>query len=83
MKRYAMPLIIVVGMLIMLASLITLAKSTQNSASFESMHVWLVLLNVAAFVALLAVFLFNLVRLIIQYRQNVVGSRLTARLQGR
>src|SRR5579864_5508657 len=71
MKRYAMPLVIVAGMLVMLASLITLAKSTQNSASFESLHVWLVLL---------AVFLFNLVRLIIQYRQNVVGSRLTARL---
>ena len=80
MKRYAMPLVIAAGMLVMLASLITLAKSTSNSATFESMHLWLVLLNVATAVVLAAVIGFNLVRLIIQYRRNVTGSRLTARL---
>ncbi len=80
MKRYAMPLVIAAGMLVMLASLITLAKSTSNSATFESMHLWLVLLNVATAVVLAAVIGFNLVRLIVQYRRNVTGSRLTARL---
>ncbi len=80
MKRYAMPLLITVGLLIMLASLLTLAQSTSNSASFESMHVWLVLLNVAAAVVLFLVIGFNLTRLIIQHRRNVPGSRLTLRL---
>ena len=59
MKRYAMPLLMAIGMLIMLGSLITLAKSTSNSASFESLHVWLVLLNAAAAVALFGVISFN------------------------
>ncbi|MFI4921904.1 MAG: two-component sensor histidine kinase, partial [Gammaproteobacteria bacterium] len=80
MKRYAMPLLMAIGMLIMLGSLITLAKSTSNSASFESLHVWLVLLNAVAAVALFGVIGFNLVRLFIQYRRNEVGSRLTWRL---
>jgi len=80
MKRYAMPLLIAVGMLIMLGSLLTLAKSTSNAASFESLHVWLVLLNAVAAVVLFGVIGFNLIRLFIQYRRNVVGSRLTWRL---
>jgi len=80
MKRYAMPLLVGCGMLVMLASLITLAKSTSNSAAFESMHLWLVLLNVVAVVLLLGVLGYNLAHLVIQHRRNVAGSRLTWRL---
>ena len=80
MKRYAMPIMIAAGMCIMLLSLILLAKSTSNSASFESIHVWLVLLNVIAAVVLLVVIGFNLARLVLQARRNVTGSRLTLRL---
>ena len=80
MKRYAMPLLIAAGMLIMLGSLLTLAKSTSNSANFESLHVWLVLLNAVAAGVLFCVIGYNLVRLFIQYQRNVVGSRLTWRL---
>jgi nitrogen fixation/metabolism regulation signal transduction histidine kinase len=75
-----MLILVMVGMLVMLASLITLAKSTSNSASFESMHLWLVYLNMAAAVLLFLVIAFNLTRLILQYRRNVAGSRLTLRL---
>ncbi|HEX4301087.1 MAG TPA: ATP-binding protein [Gammaproteobacteria bacterium] len=82
MKRYGMLLLFGVGMIIMLASLITLGKSTSNSESFESVHVWLVFLNAGAAVALLAVIGFNLTRLLLQRRRNVVGSRLTLRLVG-
>ena len=80
MKRYGMLFLFGVGIIIMLASLITLARSTSNSASFESMHVWLVFLNAAAAVALLVVIGFNLTRLLLQRSRNVVGSRLTLRL---
>ena len=82
MKRYAMLFLIGVGMIIMLASLITLGKSTSNSADFESMHVWLVLLNASAALVLFIVIGFNLTRLLLQRRRNVVGSRLTLRLVG-
>jgi len=82
MKRYGMLLLLGVGMIIMLASLITLGKSTSNSANFESMHVWLVLLNAGAAVALFIVIGFNLTRLVLQRRRNVIGSRLTLRLVG-
>ena len=75
-----MLILVGVGMIVMLASLITLAKSTSNSASFESMHLWLVLLNVVAAVVLFGVIGFNLTRLILQHRRNVAGSRLTLRL---
>jgi nitrogen fixation/metabolism regulation signal transduction histidine kinase len=80
MKRYGMLFLLGVGMIIMLASLITLGKSTSNSASFESMHVWLVFLNAGAAVALLVVIGFNLTRLLLQRSRNVAGSRLTLRL---
>ena len=80
MKRYAMPLLIAAGMLIMLGSLLTLAKSTSNSANFESLHVWLVLLNAVAAGVLFCVIGYNLIRLFIQYQRNAVGSRLTWRL---
>ncbi|HEX5339515.1 MAG TPA: ATP-binding protein [Gammaproteobacteria bacterium] len=75
-----MPLIIGIGILVMLMSLILLSKSTQNSADFENMHLWLLLLNVIAALVLLVVIGYNLYRLIRQYRHNVTGSRLTSRL---
>ena len=82
MRRYGMVFLIGFGMIVMLASLITLAKSTSNSASFESMHVWLVLLNAGAAVALFIIIGYNLTRLLVQRARNVPGSRLTLRLVG-
>ncbi|HET7922873.1 MAG TPA: ATP-binding protein [Gammaproteobacteria bacterium] len=80
MKRYFVPLVIAAGILVMLLSLVLLSRSTQNSASFESLHLWLLLLNVVAALVLLVVIAWNLYRLIRQYRRNVTGSRLTTRL---
>lgn len=80
MKRYLMPLVIVAGVIVMLASLIFLSKSTQNSQIFDQLHVPLLLVNAVAVIVLLVVIGFNLVRLILQHRRNVTGSRLTTRL---
>ncbi|MGH8283542.1 MAG: ATP-binding protein [Gammaproteobacteria bacterium] len=80
MKRYAMPLVIAAGLVVMLLSLSLLSKSTSNSIAFEHLHGGLLLLNVIAVVVLLVVIGFNLLRLILQYRRNVTGSRLTTRL---
>jgi nitrogen fixation/metabolism regulation signal transduction histidine kinase len=82
MKRFGMLFLVGVGVIIMLASLITLGKSTSNSADFESMHLWLVLLNAGAAIVLLVVIGFNLTRLLVQRSRNVAGSRLTLRLVG-
>ncbi|MGH8402261.1 MAG: HAMP domain-containing protein, partial [Gammaproteobacteria bacterium] len=80
MKRFVMPLVIAAGLVVMLLSLTLLSKSTANSAAFEQLHGGLLLLNGIAVVVLLIVIGFNLVRLILQYRRNVTGSRLTTRL---
>jgi nitrogen fixation/metabolism regulation signal transduction histidine kinase len=82
MKRYGMLFLIGFGLIVMLGSLITLARSTSNSASFESMHVWLVFLNAGAALALFIIIGYNLTRLIMQRQRNVAGSRLTLRLVG-
>jgi nitrogen fixation/metabolism regulation signal transduction histidine kinase len=80
MKRYLMPSVIAAGMFVMLFSLILLSKSTQNSMDFDRLHGGLLLLNAIAVGVLLVIIGFNLVRLILQYRRNVTGSRLTTRL---
>lgn len=80
MRRYVMPLVIVAGMLVMLVSLIFLSKSTQNSLDFDRLHVGLLLVNAIAVIVLVVVIGWNLVRLVLQYRRNVTGSRLTTRL---
>ncbi len=80
MKRYLMPLVIAAGMVVMLFSLILLSKSTQNSLDFDRLHDGLLILNAIAVGVLLVIIGFNLVRLVLQYRRNVTGSRLTTRL---
>ena len=80
MKRYLMPSVIAAGMIVMLVSLILLSKSTQNSMDFDRLHGGLLLLNAIAVGILLIIIGFNLVRLVLQYRRNVIGSRLTTRL---
>ena len=80
MKRYAVPLVIAAGMIVMLVSLLLLSKSTANSADFEHMHDGLLLVNAVAVLVLVIVIGWNLARLVLQYRRNVTGSRLTTRL---
>ncbi|MBU6421562.1 MAG: HAMP domain-containing protein [Gammaproteobacteria bacterium] len=80
MRRYAVPLVIAAGMIVMLVSLLLLSKSTANSAAFEHMHAGLLLVNAVAVLVLVIVIGWNLTRLVLQYRRNVTGSRLTTRL---
>ncbi|HKS93961.1 MAG TPA: two-component sensor histidine kinase, partial [Gammaproteobacteria bacterium] len=80
MRRYVVPLVIAAGMIVMLVSLLLLSKSTANSADFEQMHDGLLVVNAVAVLVLVAVIGWNLARLVLQYRRNVTGSRLTTRL---
>ncbi|HET7370322.1 MAG TPA: ATP-binding protein [Gammaproteobacteria bacterium] len=67
---------------LLLAGLYLLARTSQNSAAFDRLHVWLLLFNAAAALVLLVLIAAHLVKLVIQYRRHAPGSRLTARLVG-
>lgn len=80
MKRRTSRTLLAIVAAMLLAGLYLLARSTQNSATFDRLHVWLLLFNAAAAVVLLVLIVTHLVRLILQYRRRTPGSRLTARL---
>jgi nitrogen fixation/metabolism regulation signal transduction histidine kinase len=69
-----------IGLILLLGSLWLLSTTTENSAAFDRLHVWLLLLNVIGAVVLLALITYNLANLVRQYRRGAPGSRLTARL---
>ena len=59
-----------------------LAKSVQNSAEFERLQRWILLLNICAVLVLTVLVVRKLWRLVRDYRAHVPGSRLTARTVG-
>ncbi|HET7757479.1 MAG TPA: ATP-binding protein [Steroidobacteraceae bacterium] len=65
-----------------LGAFLLLAKSVQNSAEFERLQRWILLLNVCAVLVLTVLVLRKLWRLVRDYRAHVPGSRLTARTVG-
>jgi PAS domain S-box-containing protein len=69
-----------IGLALILGSLWLLSTTTENSAEFDRLHVWLLLLNVVGAVVLLGLIAYNLTNLVRQYRRGAPGSRLTARL---
>lgn len=65
---------------LLLGSLYLMSNVTQSSEQFSRLYLPLLALNSAALVALSALIVVNLVRLVRQYRQGVIGSRLTLRM---
>ena len=81
LKRLAsgpLPAVTLVGLL--LVSLFMMSESTQNSAQFGRLYVWLLGLNIAGLIVLVGLILANLYRLSRQVRQQTAGARLTLRL---
>jgi nitrogen fixation/metabolism regulation signal transduction histidine kinase len=72
------PLTVLSGLL--LASLILMSAATQHSELLGRVYSVLLLVNVLGIVLLLALILYNFLRLIDQYRARQPGSRLTMRL---
>jgi len=72
------PLAVLSGLL--LASLVLMSAATQHSELLGRLYSVLLLVNVLGIVLLLALILFNFLRLIDQYRARRPGSRLTMRL---
>jgi nitrogen fixation/metabolism regulation signal transduction histidine kinase len=65
---------------LLLAALLMMSAATQNSTLFERVYSLLLLFNIVGIVLLLALILFNVFKLIEQYRARVPGTRLTMRL---
>jgi nitrogen fixation/metabolism regulation signal transduction histidine kinase len=61
------------------SALLLLAKSAQNSSEFGRLQLWILLLNVVGVVGLTALLARKIWQLVLDYRNHVPGSRLTAR----
>ena len=78
--KNALPVVALVILLMVL--LYSISDATSNSASFGKYYGWLMLLNAIGLVSLLAMIIYNVYKLIVQYRLKTIGSHLTARIIG-
>ena len=69
-------------LLLLMVSLYTISDATSNSATFGKYYTWLVFFNAVGLVVLLGLIVFNVYKLIVQYRLKTIGSHLTARMIG-
>jgi len=68
--------------ILLLVSLYTIGDATSHSATFGKYYNWLLFFNAIGLVALLLLIIYNVYKLIVQYRLKAIGSRLTARMIG-
>jgi nitrogen fixation/metabolism regulation signal transduction histidine kinase len=65
---------------LLLISLYLMGEATRNSEEFGRLYIVLLAINIFGLVTLVTLIAANLVRLVRQHRQRVVGARLTVRL---
>lgn len=67
---------------LLLISLYTISDATSNSATFGKYYNWLIFFNAIGVVLLMGLIVFNVYKLVVQYRLKTIGSHLTARMIG-
>ena len=82
LKRAAITTVGAIGVGLALFALFLLSWTPQNSDDYESLHIGILLVNAAGVVVLFALTVGNLARLLRDYRNDVPGSRLKARVVG-
>ncbi len=82
LKRAFSGLLAASGVLLSLVALFLLSVTAQNSAQFDRLHNVLIGVNIAGAVVLFVLLIGNLIRLLREYRENVPGARLKARMVG-
>ena len=82
LRRAAVTFVGVVGVGLALVALFLLSWTPQNSEDYESLHITILLINVAGVLVLFALTVGNLARLLRDYRNHVPGSKLKARVLG-
>ncbi len=76
-------LILLIGVslfIFMLTSLVMMSQALQNSALFNRYYSVLLVLNASGLLSLIVLIFLNLKRLIRQFRNKIVGSRMTVRM---
>ena len=79
-KRAFIGLLAAAGVLLSLVAMFLLSVTAQNSADFDRLHNVLIVVNVAGAILLFVLLVGNLIRLLRDYRENVPGARLKARM---
>ena len=80
LKRAASAAVIGVGGLLWLSARLIMAQTAQNSEQFSRLHPWILMINVAGLVVLVALLATKLTQLVRDWRGHVIGSRLKARM---
>jgi nitrogen fixation/metabolism regulation signal transduction histidine kinase len=79
-KRAAIMLLALAGVVLALVALFLLSRTAQNSDDFGRLHIFILSVNVVGVLVLLVLMIGNLARLLREYRANVPGSRLKTRI---
>jgi nitrogen fixation/metabolism regulation signal transduction histidine kinase len=80
LKRAATAAVMGVGGLLWLSAILFMAQTAQNSEQFSRLHPWILAINVAGLVVLVALLATKLAQLVRDWRGHVIGSRLKARM---
>ncbi|MGH8129710.1 MAG: sensor histidine kinase [Steroidobacteraceae bacterium] len=81
-KRIVYGIVAALGVGSALAALFMLGQTSQDTETFERLHVSMLLINVAGVLVLFGLMVGNLSRLLRDYRNQVPGSKLKARMVG-
>ncbi len=73
---------IIALLILLLVSLYSISDATSNSASFGKYYTVLVFFNAIGLILLLGLIVYNVYKLVVQYRLKAIGSRLTTRMIG-
>ncbi len=77
-RRRALPVLLLLASLLVVLHL--MSSAVQNSATLSRLFIPLLMFSVAGLVVLVVLIVFNLVRLVGQFRRREPGSRLTGRM---
>jgi nitrogen fixation/metabolism regulation signal transduction histidine kinase len=81
-KRIIYATLGIAGVGLAVVALFLLGQSAQNSEEFDRLYPYILLTNIAGVLALLALTIGNLAKLLSDYRKHVPGSKLKARMVG-
>ncbi|MDH3746842.1 MAG: ATP-binding protein [Gammaproteobacteria bacterium] len=81
-KRAIITLIAMTGIGLALVALFLLSRTAQNSEDFGRLHIVILSINAVGVLVLFALLVGNLARLLREYRTNVPGAKLKARIVG-
>ena len=79
-RRVVVTMAGVIGVSLSAAALFLLSWTPQNSDDYESLHIIILLINIAGVLVLFGLAASNLLRLLHDYRRQVPGSKLKARM---